>query len=125
MQKIKGSSFIEILVSLFIISVMLLGLDSLQLVILQHMKSANYSITAIEQLVSMKERISSVSDNEIENQYMLWNRQNKQLLPSGRGLLTGQNPEYKLSIFWGNNNENECNKTKVGLSGCLFITVRK
>lgn len=125
MQKPTGTTFIEVLISLFIISFILLGMVALQLVSLQKSKSAYYFSVAAEQMISMKERIYSMSEPEIDNQFLIWNKQNQDLLPQGRGVISGRFPTYLISIFWGNTNETECIKSKTGPSGCLSLSIKK
>lgn len=125
MQNHSGTTFLEILISLFILSSILLGLDALQLTAWQKTKAEYYLSIASEQLISMSERIYASSENEIDTQFHRWNQQNQFLLPHGTGSISGTYPTYTITINWGVINEHDCNKPTTGTSGCLSITVSK
>ena len=89
----SGVSLIEILISLFIISIMLFGLDAMQLTALREVKAAYYVTVATEQITSMRERLIVARNKNITPQIVIWNKQNNEILPHGRGAVTG---EYRL-----------------------------
>lgn len=114
-----GFSLIEILISLFILSVMLLGLDALQLSTMQYTQTSYYLAAARQQAKSMGEwlRAYRVADAGMLER---WNQQNAEMLPQGQGVVTGSWPAYKIAILWGG--EQSCEKTKLGKSGCYFLS---
>jgi hypothetical protein len=123
----SGSSLIEIIICLFILSLLLLGLDAMQLTSLREAKAAYYFSVATQQLNAMNERLHVVAEGNYDEQLALWNRQNQQVLPQGRGTIEGDYPSVNLAIFWGNGNKmaQECNKNKIGQSGCLQMVLGK
>ncbi|SRR5579883_1256468 len=115
-----GSSLIEILVSLLILSLMLLGFDAMQLAALQKAKAAYYFSVATQQLEVMSERLRALGEGNTEDLLQAWNQQNQTVLPQGRGTLSGGYPDFTLAIFWGAVTESQCTKNTIGQSGCLF-----
>ena len=123
MQKQLGINLIELLISLFILSIMLLGLDALQITALREAVSTYYFNVATEQLNVMAERLHTFKDNNLDEQLMIWNEQNRNVLPKGRGEMSGQYPDIALTIFWGMKSQKTCHKNTIGQSGCLRLSV--
>lgn len=119
-NKNKGFSLVEILISMLLLSLILLGLDGMQIHALQQSRIACISSIAANQLHAMAERLRACSMDEIEDQILIWNQQNNLVLPGGRGKVEGQYPSYTLIIFWGEHKNNECKKNQIGQSGCLI-----
>lgn len=116
----SGISFIEILISLFILSLLLLTVDSMGIVALKEAKINYFLAVAHAQLSVMVGRLETLrSRSEVERAMYAWNLQNQEVLPKGRGRLQGHYPCYQLAIFWGEGNENKCERNKVGSAGCL------
>lgn len=117
-----GTSFIEILVSLSLLSLMLLGLDATEVISLQETKSDYYFSAAKQQVHVMMEKLQTIPNQTALNNFIpVWNNQNQSTLPQGRGLVSGTYPHYAITIFWGNKTESSCIKNHIGLSGCLTI----
>ncbi|HLB42192.1 MAG TPA: hypothetical protein VJN02_04970 [Gammaproteobacteria bacterium] len=126
MGKIRlGFSFIEILISLFILSLALLGLDAIHLSTLREVKSAYYFSIAIQQLNNMIERLSIANRENLIEEERRWNIQNQHALPQGHGIILASHLNYQLSIFWGKNELSICDKNTIGTSGCLRIIVKQ
>lgn len=123
MNQYLGFSLIEILISLFIISMMLLGFDAVQLTSLREMKSAYYFSVATQQLTVMAEQLHAYQEGNLDKPLRSWNKQNKDVLPQGRGTITGIYPTFLLAIFWGNMPSEICYKDKIGQSGCLHMLI--
>lgn len=115
----EGSSLIEILISLLILSILLLGVDAMQITSLRETRASYYFSVATQQLQIMSERLHSLKARDINEQLTQWNKQNNEVLPQGHGVISGDYPHFTLTIFWGNADTNECNKNKIGQSGCL------
>jgi Tfp pilus assembly protein PilV len=123
MMRHAGFSLIEVLVSFFLLSLMLLGLDAMQITALRQAKTACYFSVATQQLNVMAERLDVLKDSDPTEQLTRWNQQNQTVLPQGRGTLSGNYPQFLLSIFWGDKNIQKCNQNKIGQSGCLHLIV--
>ncbi len=96
MPTAKGFSLIEVMISIVIFSVGLLGLLRLQTLSLQHAYSAMLTSQAESQLVDMADQLMITAIPDIS----LWNNENNLLLPQGNGVLYGAAPHYQLQLFW-------------------------
>jgi type II secretory pathway component PulJ len=114
-----GISFIEILVSLSLLAIMLLSLDAMQLYSLRETKSAYYVGIAEQQINNMAERLSVLKNHISQNEIKKWNDQNKKSLPDGQGDIISNGPHLVITVSWGQLITSRCEKTKMGLSGCL------
>lgn len=118
MHKYTGTSLIEILISLMLMAVILLGIDAMQVVSLQQCKANYYFAVAEQQINVMNERIALLKNDEPDEFALIWNKQNQEVLPQGRGIVKSH-PDSGLSIYWGNVNEQNCKTSKSGTEGCL------
>ena len=119
----NGFTLLEVLVSLFILALLLLGLDAVQMKALHSVKSAYYFSVATEQLNSMLERLQTTHyQNNIDSLQLLWNEQNKRVLPQGRGTISLAPPNVVLTIYWGK--IANCDRDKIGQSGCVRVTTK-
>jgi len=118
--QLYGFSFIEVLVSLLLLSMLLLGADALEIYALRAHRVNDYFSVASLQIQNIAERLkvhqAFVSTSTVE---MEWNQQNQLVLPGGRGVIEGVFPHYKISIFWGELSETHCQKNQLGQSGCI------
>ena len=130
-QKTKGSSLLEVLISIVVLSIGLLGIASLQANALRYNHSAELRTTASYQAYNMLDRIRANRTGAKANAYdnlsglpalpscitctstqiatkdlSEWNTENNNLLPSGQGTVTRSNYVYTISIFWDNNRSN-------------------
>lgn len=110
----SGSSLLEIVISFFIFSLLLLGLDAMQITALREAKSTYYFNVANRQIQGMAERLRVVEEGDWQETFNKWNQQNQEVLPQGRGEVQGRYPSYTISLIW---------KTKKGQSECLSLDV--
>lgn len=96
----NGFSLIEVLISLLILSLILLGFDAMEIDALRENRNAYYFSVAENQLNSIAQRIQA-HPQDITKQLMIWNQQNQQILPQGKGNVSGLFPNYIVTIFWG------------------------
>jgi prepilin-type N-terminal cleavage/methylation domain-containing protein len=116
-----GFSLIELLISLFLLSFILLGLDAIELYSMRKTRDSLMVNSAINQLNNMTEwlRVNGKNKNSHE-QIATWNLQNAMLLPSGQGSVEGSYPTFSVSIFWGEyDNHTPCKKNQLGVTNCL------
>ncbi len=114
-------NFIEVLVSMVILSLMLLGLDALQLTTLKEAKANYYLSTAIFQLENLANRLKIMDESDWDNQLIEWNQENQLVLPQGRGTLKKTDTTTEISIFWGESSLQACDHNTTGSSGCLKL----
>jgi len=98
----------------------LFGLDAGQLYSIKEAKNTYFYNTAENQLNNAVERLIALNRYEGFDELLVnWNQENKALLPSGFGTITGSFPKYSLTIYWGKISQ-RCEKQKIGSSGCLI-----
>ena len=87
MKKIYvGFAMIEVLISMGIIALVFLSLLSYQISVSNNMVESNLHAIATMQLMNFVEMLRVNADSTYQNKSLkLWNRDNKRLLPSGRG----------------------------------------
>jgi prepilin-type N-terminal cleavage/methylation domain-containing protein len=119
MLKISGFSLIEVLVSLFLLSLIVLGFAATEIHALHTQRAAyNFNI-AINQLQEMIECLRVLhGKKEITSLVASWNQQNQQVLPQGWGAVEGNDSVYIITIYWGKRVEN-CLHNTLGVSGCI------
>lgn len=103
MDNMVGFSLIEVLMSLLLLSLIMLGLNLLGGRALQDTQQAWLLTNASNQLNNIKERLRVLGNAPgLEEQYAIWETQNKLVLPKGHGKISGHFPFYTLTISWGN-----------------------
>lgn len=116
MNQSLGLSLIEVLISLFILSLMLLGIDAMQLQTLNQSVSTYYFSVANQQVNNAMVNIIFAGQQE---NFSAWQEENKLVLPNGRGEINGQ----KITVYWGD--EPKCAGTIIGKSGCVSVNFSK
>jgi len=112
----------EILISLFILSFVLAGMNAMQIVAYRKTQAVYYADVAIQQMDSIWQKLQILKNTNIQTTVTTWNDLNQQVLPNGRGTVRGSYPLYDIAIFWGDNHfPLTCRKNKIGLSGCLTL----
>lgn len=114
-------NFVEILVSFVILSFILVGIHTMQFVALKQTKATYYFNVAINQANVLRERLKNTNDLPLI--LINWNKQNQDVLPNGRGLITHYPDFSMISICWGRQSAscNTCSKNTIGLSGCYIL----
>lgn len=116
-----GSSFIEITISMVLLSIILLGFDGMQIIALREAKSAYYYTVAMQQLHTMLDQLEISDGNDMPQSLLLWNKQNREVLPDGYGVMCHANNHRTLAIFWGGATEQGCHGNHIGQSGCIHL----
>jgi Tfp pilus assembly protein PilV len=123
MRQHVGFSFIEMMVSMLLLSLALLGLDAMTFSALREAKIAYYLSVANQQLLNMSELVKMKKSIPSSEEIRLWNEQNKEMLPQGRGKVNAQASSIQIAIFWGKIQESMCNMNKIGQSGCVHFSI--
>jgi len=123
MQKKVGASLIEVVISLLLLAMILLEFDATQIISLREARVEHYYSVATQQLDVMSERLLMTKGNNLNVLISSWNTQNQEVLPLGVGVVSGNYPDYKVSIFWGNRHRQDCINNIIGLDGCLYINL--
>jgi hypothetical protein len=99
-----------------LLTVMLIGLDAMELSALRTNRETYLFSVAANQLQIMEERLLLLAHHQdTEQQMALWNHENNTVLPKGRGELH----QSMLTVLWGEADQERCGKKQEGLSGCL------
>ncbi|HEX4045762.1 MAG TPA: prepilin-type N-terminal cleavage/methylation domain-containing protein [Gammaproteobacteria bacterium] len=117
-----GLTLIEVLISLFILTFLLLGVHATQLFALQKAKSTYYFSVATQQLHNMMLRLKVMTiATDLSTQLTHWNQQNQQVLPQGNGTVQCDNATCQLTIFWGGESPLTCINNQIGSAGCIRV----
>lgn len=123
MYKGLGFTMLEVLISLVILTFMLFGFEAMQVYALRQTRAAYDFSVATNQLYAMVERLTVLQANQaIATEIDRWNQENRVVLPSGIGYVSGVYPHYHLSIVWGDYQGN-CQSMHLGQQGCLMMDV--
>ncbi len=118
-KKLFGFSLIEVLISLLLLSLILLGFDAMEIFALRENRAAYYFSVATNQLNTMLECLRALNSRDgLAQQIAIWNQQNQDVLPNGIGVVVGSYPMYTVTIYWGEI-QHSCEKMRLGESGCL------
>jgi type IV pilus modification protein PilV len=101
----KGSSLLEVLIAMLILSLGLISLLSLQITSLRRTNSAYWETLASVQVYSLLEILRANSSDAVrQNEYQLWNQQNLRLLPNGIGSYQCASEICTSSVSWQEQN---------------------
>jgi prepilin-type N-terminal cleavage/methylation domain-containing protein len=93
-----GFSLIEILITLFVISVGILGIIGLQLSSLRVTQNAYFQSIAITQLTALIERMRAHKPENWPTQLLEWNTINLEVLPQGKGTYACMNEKNEKTV---------------------------
>lgn len=123
-KKLSGFSLLEILISLMLLSMTLIGMDAMQIMTLRDNRAIYFFSVAENQMKSMRARLRvSKNQEEVNIQLQRWNEENKLVLPDGEGVITGNLPYLTLTLYWGEIIHTGCTDRLMGVSGCLVDTL--
>ncbi len=104
-----GFSLLELLVSMFILALGLLGIETLEI------QAANMAVTAYQHslaqqaIANIRERIY-FAPTDMTTQIMQWQMEIAELLPKGQGKVSGTYPNYQLQVCWFTKGLKTCTK---------------
>lgn len=112
-KKQSGFNLIEVLISLLLLSLVLLGFESMEVSAIRASHAAYFFTVATNQMQNLYERLFALKDlQNLSEQIQIWNQQNKFLFPQAKSEVVGQYPSYSVNICWGHS---ECIKSKINL----------
>jgi Tfp pilus assembly protein PilV len=122
-KKISGLTLLEVLLSLALLSFALLGMDAMEVQAFTKASEIYYFSVAANQMQIISDRLRVLGSSAGRHSLVAsWQAQNLEVLPQGRGVITGSYPVYAINIYWGINYD-PCLQTQLGLSGCLKETI--
>ena len=116
-------SLLEMLISIFILSCVILGVSATQVLAFRKAQTAYYLDVAIQQIDVIWERLQILKNSNIQAAIVNWNNQNRQVLPNGKGWVQGKYPFFRIVLSWGKNVHLECRENKIDTSGCLTFSL--
>jgi Tfp pilus assembly protein PilV len=112
----QGFSLIEALISMALLTIIIIGLDAMELSALRTNRETYLFSVAANQLQIMEERLILLAGHQqIAEQIALWNHENNTVLPNG----SGEFDQSMLTVLWGEAAKERCGQKQEGLSGCL------
>lgn len=118
MRKSNGFTLLEVLVGLFLLSVVMLGMMAAQVKKLHDLRGIYYFQYAEGLAENMTEYIVSHHGDKA-GYYQEWLNVIKHQFPSAIGKVEGKFPDVLVSIRWGDSRT--CSQSHAGLSGCVII----
>lgn len=101
-----GSTLLEVLIALVILSIGLLGFANATLIALRTNQSAYFQSFARVQLDAMTERLRACQQPEVTSpacfnlEVSAWTKENAAMLPAAKSFASSQGAGYQFKIFW-------------------------
>ncbi|MES2218478.1 MAG: prepilin-type N-terminal cleavage/methylation domain-containing protein [Pseudomonadota bacterium] len=118
MPKTSGYTLLEVMISMFLLSIAMLGMDVMAVQSLHENRKIYYLSVAINEIEAMSERLQALGNADgLTEQITRWKQEINNLLPQSQGQVTGSFPDYEITLFW---NQSTCQKIT---NGCLKTSV--
>lgn len=91
----------------------------MQLTAWRETKAVYFYRTAMHQIDNMRSRLKTPNLNK---QIALWNQQNQEVLPQGKGLVNQIGKQIEIKISWGGMLPEACRQNTIGSKGCIIST---
>lgn len=112
---------LEVLISFCLLSLVMLGVNAMQLSSLQQLQASLYVAAASEQLTSLDNYLQGNQGINTEEFINEWMSHVADMLPSGKGEFNGDFPSYVITVMWGGAKAATCQSPQVGKRGCLSL----
>ncbi len=119
--KVQGTGLVEALISLLLLSSIFIAFEETQLFTFHQSENSLLFSIAVIQLKNISERLRVSCFNSDKHELpdlSVWNQENAEVLPRGRGEVSGHYPTYQITVRWGKDDPKNC-KEHIGKSGCL------
>lgn len=100
-----GFSLLELLISLTLFALALIGLHASQIVSLRQIQNAYYLNIANQQLINLDQQLRQSEVHDCFYGFSAWNQQNHLLLPQGKGTVIASYPYCHVELVWAARNE--------------------
>lgn len=115
-----GFTLLEVMVSLFMLSLVLFGITAAEVKALREARGILYFSRAISLSENMAEYLLVYA--EPSGYLSQWQYEVQHDLPDASAAVTGLSPRFTISITWGGY-DRVCHQSKAGLSGCVKYTI--
>ena len=122
MRKHNGFTLFEVTISLFLLSIILLGVNATQVKSYQQTRALFYYQQANIFVANMAEYLI-VHHGDASGYLQQWHENITQILPSSSGNVAGNFPSYRISIQWGGM-QAECQHNQSGVAGCVLLELK-
>ncbi len=103
-RSIQGFTFVEVLISLFLLSIILFSFTLIQFAAIRLTHRADSLLIVSRQLTNLSERLTALQTmHGLAAQIQSWNQENKEVLVNSQGRVTGIFPHYKATICYQEN----------------------
>ncbi len=123
-SKSKGFSFIEVMISLLLMSLILFGVNAAHLLALNEAKTAYYFLLASKQAKMLADNLAKANASEWPALAALFNRNINQMLPNGH-MIIPHLEQKQLIITWGMQGMGQNIHDDIGKSGSLIFNLSK
>jgi len=116
----SGLTLIEVLFSLMVLSLTLLGLEAMELTA-WHSNLNAYYLSQVEQQIDNLQEILRffAGSGKADQQIQLWEQETRLILPQAAIKLSGEYPFYHLRLTWGEVHKGSCEIKREEHSGCV------
>lgn len=115
-----GFTLLEVMISLFILSLVLFGVTAAEINALREARGILYFNRAVSLNENMAEYLLVYGD--ASGYLPQWQHEVQRTLPDASAAVTGFSPHFTISITWGGR-DLACHQSKAALSGCVSYTV--
>jgi len=121
MPNINGFTLLEVMISLLLLSIVLLGVDAAQVVVMRESRGIFYFNLASVMALNMSEYLVA-HHGDVSGYERKWRLNIEEILPMSAGRVSGSQSTYTVKVAWGGA-VLECLKSKQGAKGCVVINV--
>ncbi len=121
MRENVGSSLFEVLIALLMLSLAIVGLDSMQLRLLSETIPFEFVRFADHQVDVMKDIIISAAPASFIREESKWLLETQTMLPNARATVSGTYPSYTIELMWGG--ALRCQDAASNNDGCIRKSV--
>ena len=118
MRNHNGFTLFEVTISLFLLSIILLGVNAAQVKAYQQARALFYYHQANLFAANMAEYLTA-HHGDVSGYMQRWHENITEILPSSNGKMAGNYPSYRISIQWGGI-QTDCHHSKPGVTGCVL-----
>lgn len=114
-----NASLLEVLISLSLLSIVILGEGALQLSSSHNIRTSYYMSVATEEINNITTLLHHLPTVDLADSIINWQEHVAKVLPQGKGVIEREGSHYDVSIFWGGATPGTCPTTQPNITGCL------
>lgn len=122
MPNVNGFSLLEIMISLFLLSIVLLGVDAAEVLLMRESRGIYYFNQASVMAANMSEYLVAHNGDASGYEHK-WQLKIAEILPISAGYVSGVKSSYVVKVWWGGESR-DCRQSKQGVKGCVVLKVK-